>query len=89
LIEAKCQYGRYGRKRASVQPSAVHAARGPPPLFIGQGGGLQSCRIVLNATYGAMTHSVAELMVVLANLAPGGRRGESCTRLGAASRVAT
>jgi hypothetical protein len=35
-----------------------------------------------------MAHNVAEVTVVLANLAPGGRRGESCTRPGAASRVA-
>jgi hypothetical protein len=47
--------------------------RGPPSPFIGQG----------EAVY-----SVAELMVVPANLAPGERRGESCTRPGAASTVA-
>jgi hypothetical protein len=35
-----------------------------------------------------MAHGVVELMVVLTNLASVGRRGESCTRLGAASRVA-
>jgi hypothetical protein len=32
-------------------------------------------------------HNVVELTVVLANLAPGRRRGESCTRPGADSRV--
>jgi hypothetical protein len=34
-------------------------------------------------------HSVAKSMVVLANLTLGGCRGESYTRLGAASRVAS
>jgi hypothetical protein len=34
-----------------------------------------------------MAHSVMELTVVLASLAPDRRRGESCTHLGAASRV--
>jgi hypothetical protein len=33
-----------------------------------------------------MVHSVAELMAVLANLVPAGRRDESCSRIGAASR---
>jgi hypothetical protein len=37
--------------------------------------------------YGGMAHSVAELMVVLANLASGGRCGKSCACPGAASRV--
>jgi hypothetical protein len=40
-----------------------------------------------SATYGGMAHSVVELMVVLKNLASGGRRGESCGCPGAASRV--
>jgi hypothetical protein len=40
------------------------------------------------ATYGGMAHNALELMVVLTNLAPVGRRGESCTCPGAASRVA-
>jgi hypothetical protein len=52
-----------------------------------RGGGLQSCRRALSATYGGMAHSVVELMVVLANLASGRRRGESCARPAAASRV--
>jgi hypothetical protein len=50
-------------------------------------GGLPSCRTALSATYGGMAHSAAELMVVLMNLAPVGRCGESYTRIGAASRV--
>jgi hypothetical protein len=41
------------------------------------------------ATCGGMVYSDVELMVVLVNLAPSGHRGESCTRLGVASRVAT
>jgi hypothetical protein len=53
-----------------------------------RGDSLQSRRTTLNATYGGMAHSVAEFMVVMANLAPGRRRGEFCTRPGAASRVA-
>jgi hypothetical protein len=40
------------------------------------------------ATYGGMAHIVVELMLVLTNLAPVGRRGESCTCPRAASRVA-
>jgi hypothetical protein len=40
-----------------------------------------------SATYGGMAHSVVELMVVLANLSSGGRRGASCAHPGAASRV--
>jgi hypothetical protein len=35
-----------------------------------------------------MAYSFAELMVVLANLTPDGRRGESCICPGVASRVA-
>jgi hypothetical protein len=35
-----------------------------------------------------MVHSVVELTVVLTNLAPSERRGESCACRGAASRVA-
>jgi hypothetical protein len=40
------------------------------------------------ATYGGMAHSAVELIVVLTNFAPAGRRGESCTCPGAAPRVA-
>jgi hypothetical protein len=40
------------------------------------------------AAYSGMAHSAAELMVVLTNLAPVGRRGEPCTHPGVASRVA-
>jgi hypothetical protein len=39
--------------------------------------------MVLSATYGGVAHNVVELMVVLANLAPGGHCGESYTRPGA------
>jgi hypothetical protein len=52
-----------------------------------RGGGLQSCRMALSATYDGMAHSVMESTAVLANLASGGRHGASCARLGAASRV--
>jgi hypothetical protein len=61
------------------------AARGLPPPFIGQGEAVYSHAAGLWAL-----HRVAwctELMVVLVNLASGGRRGEPCARLGAASRV--
>jgi hypothetical protein len=71
----KCQYRECGRKRASVQLSVLPAAGGPPPPFIGQ----------MEAIYNQA--GVAELMVVLENLGPGRRRGESCTRPGVASRV--
>jgi hypothetical protein len=40
------------------------------------------------ATYDGMVYNAVELMVVLTNLAPVGRRGEPYTRPGAASRVA-
>jgi hypothetical protein len=40
-----------------------------------------------SATYGGIAHSVLELTVVLENLAPGRRCGESCAYPGAASRV--
>jgi hypothetical protein len=71
------------------------AAIRPPPCRQGaastfyrtRGGGLLSCRTALSATYGGMD-TVTEVMIVLANLAPGGCRGESYTRPGAASRVA-
>jgi hypothetical protein len=52
-----------------------------------RGGGLQSCRVGLSATCGSMAHSVVELTVVSANLTSGGRRGGSCARPGATSRV--
>jgi hypothetical protein len=41
-----------------------------------------------SATYGDMAHSVLVLMVVLENLASGGRRGKSYACPGAALRVA-
>jgi hypothetical protein len=53
-----------------------------------RGGSLQSCRMVLKATYGGMAHSVVELMVVLENLASGRHRSESCACPEAASSVA-
>jgi hypothetical protein len=40
------------------------------------------------ATYGGMAYNAVELVVVLTNLAPSGRRGESCACPRAASRVA-
>jgi hypothetical protein len=57
-----------------------------PPFYRPRGGGLQSCRVVL-IMCGGMAYSAVELMAVLANLAPAGRHGVSCSRLGAASRV--
>jgi hypothetical protein len=42
-----------------------------------------------SATYGGMAHNIMKLMVVLENLASGGRHGKSCACPGAASRVAT
>jgi hypothetical protein len=43
----------------------------------------------VSAKYGGKVHSVMESTAVLANLASGGRRGESCVCPGAASRVVT
>jgi hypothetical protein len=40
------------------------------------------------ATYGGMAYNAVELMVVLTNIAPSGRRDESCACPGAALRVA-
>jgi hypothetical protein len=40
------------------------------------------------ATYGGMAHSAVELMVILTNLAPVGRRGESWFCTEADSRIA-
>jgi hypothetical protein len=68
--------------------SSPPAARGSPPRFIGQG---EACTVMphgSSATYGGMAHSVVELMVVLENLASGGRRGESRACQEATSRVA-
>jgi hypothetical protein len=39
------------------------------------------------ATYGGMVYNIMELMVVLTNLAPVRRHGESCACPGAALRV--
>jgi hypothetical protein len=69
-------------------PSSPHGQRTASSFYRPRGGSLQSCCTSLSATYGSLAHSIAELMVVLVNLAPGGRRGESYTRPGAASRVA-
>jgi hypothetical protein len=71
-------------KCAAIPPGGQEIASS---FYRPRGGDLQLGRTVLSATYGGMAHSVAELMVVLENLAPDRRRGESCTRPGAASRV--
>jgi hypothetical protein len=68
-------------------PSSPCGRGAASSFYSPRGGGLQSYHTALSATYGGMAHSVAELMVVLTNLAPVGRRGESCTRSGAALRV--
>jgi hypothetical protein len=75
--------------RVSGYPSSPCSQGTASSFYRPRRGGLQSCRMALSATYGGMAHSVVELMVVLAKLAPGERRGESCARLGAASRVET
>jgi hypothetical protein len=77
-----------GNVQVCHYPSSPHVQGTVSSFYRPRGGSLQSCRTSLSATYGSMAHSIAEMMVVLANLAPGGRRGESYTRLGAASRVA-
>jgi hypothetical protein len=58
-----------------------------PSFYRPRGGDLQLCRAVL-ITCGGLAYSAAELMVVLVNLAPVERHGVSCSRPGAASRVA-
>jgi hypothetical protein len=90
LIEAKCQYRGCGRKYASVHLSVLSpVAMGLPPPFIGQGEAVTIMSHGSNATYGGMAHNTVELMVVLENLASGGRHGKSCACPGAASTVAT
>jgi hypothetical protein len=73
----------------SNSPSSPRGQGTASSFYRPRGGGLQSCRATLSATCGSMAHSVTESTVVLTNLASGGRRGESCSRPGAASRVAT
>jgi hypothetical protein len=88
LIEARCQYRGEGGERANAYCLSSPRGQGTASSFYGpKGGGLQLCRTVL-ITYGGMVYNVAELMAVMANLAPVGRRGESCALPGAASRVA-
>jgi hypothetical protein len=58
-----------------------------PSFYRPRGGGLQSCHTVL-ITCSGMVYNTVEWMAVLANLTPVGRHGESCSRPGAASRVA-
>jgi hypothetical protein len=66
-----------------LSPPPPRAARGPRPPFIDQGEAVsRSCRAGLSISCSGMAHNVVELMFVLANLAPGGRRGESCARPG-------
>jgi hypothetical protein len=74
--------------RVSSYPSSPHGQGTASSFYRPRGGGLQSCHTARSATYGGMAHSVVELIVILMNLASGGRRGESCVRLGVASRVA-
>jgi hypothetical protein len=76
-----------GKVRVGSYPSSPRSQE-TSSSYKPRGNGLQSCCTTLSATYGGMAHSVMELIVVLVNLASGGRRGESCARLGAASRVA-
>jgi hypothetical protein len=74
--------------QVSSCPSSPCGQGTAPSFYRPRGGSLQSCHTVLHATYGGMVHSDVELMAVLTNLARVGRRGESCTCPGAASRVA-
>jgi hypothetical protein len=67
-----------GKVRTSSYPSSPHGQGTASSFYRPRGGGLQSCRTALSATYGGMAHKVVELRVVLVNLAPGGCRGESC-----------
>jgi hypothetical protein len=67
-------------------PSSPCGQGTAPSFYRPRGGGLQSCRTVLLTSDG-MVYNATERMVVLTNLASGGRRGESCARPGATSRV--
>jgi hypothetical protein len=88
LIEARCQYRGEGGKRASVRYLSSPRGQGTSfSLYRSRGGGLQLCCTVLT-TCGGMVYNATEWMAILANLAPVGRRGESCSRPRAASRVA-
>jgi hypothetical protein len=71
-----------------IYPLFLFSGQGTAPSFYRpRGGGLQLSCIVLLTSDG-MVYSATECMVVLMNLASGGRRGESCARPGATSRVA-
>jgi hypothetical protein len=74
--------------RVNSYPSSPCGQGTASSLYRPRGGGSQSLRTTLNATYGGMAHSVVELMVVLTNLASGGHHDVSCACPGAASRVA-
>jgi hypothetical protein len=88
LNEARCQYRGEGGKCVSVRyPSSPRGQGTAPSFYRPRGGALQSCRTVLTMC-GSMMYSATEWMAVLANLALVGRHGESCSRPGAASRVA-
>jgi hypothetical protein len=87
LIETKCQYRGEGGEHVSVLAIAPYGRGAAPSFYRPRGGSLQSCRTVL-ITCGGMVYSVVELMEVPANLVPAGRRGESYSHLGVASRVA-
>jgi hypothetical protein len=73
--------------RASCYLSTPCGQRTASSFYRPRGGGLQSCRVALSVVCGSMAYNVVELTTVLANLASGRRRGGSCARLGAASRV--
>jgi hypothetical protein len=88
VIEARCQYRGEGGKRVSVRSLSSPRGQGTASSFYRpRVGGLQLCRTVLT-TCGGMVYSATEWMAVLANLALVVRHGDSCSRPGAASRVA-
>jgi hypothetical protein len=59
-------------------PSSPRGQGTAPSFYKPRGGGLQSCRTVL-ITCGGMVYNAVEWMAVLANLAPVGRHGKSCS----------
>jgi hypothetical protein len=73
--------------RVSCYPSSPCSQGIASSFYRARGGGLRSCRMVLSVVCGRMVYSVVELTTILANLALGRRRGGSCARLEAASRV--
>jgi hypothetical protein len=73
--------------RVSCYPSSPCGQGTASSFYRPRGGDSQSCRVALSAVCGSMVYIVMDLTAVMENLASGRRRGGSCARPGAASRV--